>query len=165
MAGGVSRCPEAGDFAWRPGLYRAFDAGKLARGHRFRPADCAACHRIWGSRHQFRPRSGDLAAAVGTRCRVRCRGFPHRHGRLSGCCADGLPPGPHDVVFLWVSPFFGMFLPMGWLIWFNYPETEGFIVMPVWIVLTSATAYTILRATIASFDRLLGRMPVVRTRD
>ena len=28
-----------------------------------------------------------------------------------------LGTGPDDIIFLWVSPFFGMFLPMGWVTW------------------------------------------------
>ena len=72
--------------------------------------------------------------------------------------------GPADVVFLWVSPFFGMFIPMGWVTWrSNYVSAGGYIAMFIWIVLTSALAYALLQMTIAAFDRLLGRMPVVRT--
>jgi ABC-type transport system involved in multi-copper enzyme maturation permease subunit len=73
--------------------------------------------------------------------------------------------GPDDVFILWVSPFFGMFIPMGWVTWqTGYPKVLGYAAMPIWIVLTSAVAYAILRVTIASFDRLLGRVPVVRSR-
>ena len=72
--------------------------------------------------------------------------------------------GPHDMVFLWVSPFFGMFIPMGWATWpNNNSDAGGYFAMFIWIVLTSALAYALLQMTIASFDRLLGRMPVVRT--
>jgi hypothetical protein len=68
--------------------------------------------------------------------------------------------GPDDAVFLWVSPFFGMLIPMGWLSWVQGHDTfEGLFAMFVWIILTSAVAYALLRATIANFDRLLGRLP------
>ena len=30
--------------------------------------------------------------------------------------------GPDDVLFLWVSPFFGMLIPMGWICWFARPS-------------------------------------------
>jgi ABC-type transport system involved in multi-copper enzyme maturation permease subunit len=72
--------------------------------------------------------------------------------------------GPDDVFILWVSPFFGMFIPMGWVTWqMGHPTTLGYAAIPIWIGLTSAVAYAILRVTIAVFDRLLGRMPVTRS--
>jgi ABC-type transport system involved in multi-copper enzyme maturation permease subunit len=72
--------------------------------------------------------------------------------------------GPDDALFLWVSPFFGMLIPMGWVVHTNsYIDTANYVVMPVWIGLTSVFAYALLLVTIASFDRILGRMPVVRT--
>jgi ABC-type transport system involved in multi-copper enzyme maturation permease subunit len=68
--------------------------------------------------------------------------------------------GPDDTLFLWVSPFFGMFLPMGWVTWRVTSFIGGrFIVMTVWVVLTSAVAYGLLRWTLATFDRHLGRVP------
>jgi ABC-type transport system involved in multi-copper enzyme maturation permease subunit len=71
--------------------------------------------------------------------------------------------GPRDTMVLWPSPFFGMFLPMGWLAWDMSMEPGAHIVMCIWIALTLAIAYVILRVTIAVFDRLLGRMPALRT--
>jgi hypothetical protein len=73
--------------------------------------------------------------------------------------------GPDDVFVLWVSSFFGVFIPMGWVTWqIGYPKVLGHAAMPIWIAPTSAIAYAILRVTIVSFDRLLGRMTVVRSR-
>jgi ABC-type transport system involved in multi-copper enzyme maturation permease subunit len=69
-----------------------------------------------------------------------------------------------DFAVLWVSPFFGMFAPLAWKIWrvgIPHPPTE--FAMSIWVVVTLAFAYTIIRFTIASFDRRLGRMPAVRT--
>jgi ABC-type transport system involved in multi-copper enzyme maturation permease subunit len=68
--------------------------------------------------------------------------------------------GPDDVAFLWVSPFFGMYLPLSWTTWRNPGSYSGlaFAVL-VWVGLTGVAAYVILRATVMSFDRLLGRMP------
>ena len=71
--------------------------------------------------------------------------------------------GPRDTTVLWPSPFFGMFLPMGWLAWDLFMGKGAHIVMFVWIAVTVAIAYVILRVTIAVFDRLLGRMRAVRT--
>jgi ABC-type transport system involved in multi-copper enzyme maturation permease subunit len=72
--------------------------------------------------------------------------------------------GPDDVVFLWVSPFFGMLIPMGWVSQsYGYMNTIRYVAIVVWIGLTSVFAYALLLVTIASFDGLLGRMPVVRT--
>jgi ABC-type transport system involved in multi-copper enzyme maturation permease subunit len=72
--------------------------------------------------------------------------------------------GPHDMVFLWVSPFFGVFIPMGWVTWqMGFPEPVGYAAMFVWVILTFAIAYALLRVTIVTFNQLLGRMPVVRT--
>jgi hypothetical protein len=77
-----------------------------------------------------------------------------------------MPLGPEDVLFLWVSPFFGMFIPMAWVTRTSgYINTLRDVAMFVWIALTSVLAYAILLVTVASFDRLLGRMPVVRTAD
>jgi ABC-type transport system involved in multi-copper enzyme maturation permease subunit len=72
--------------------------------------------------------------------------------------------GPNDTVFLWVSPFFGMLIPMEWYV-SSYSDLDTYrcLVMTVWIGLTSAVAYAILQVTIASFDRVVGRMPVART--
>jgi hypothetical protein len=72
--------------------------------------------------------------------------------------------GPNDTIFLWVSPFFGMLIPMEWYDR-SYSDLDTYrcLVMPVWIGLTSAVAYAILQVTIASFDRVVGRMPVART--
>jgi hypothetical protein len=69
--------------------------------------------------------------------------------------------GPDDMVFLWVSPFFGMLIPMDLDSHYRHMSTSLYAVIPVWIALTSAAAYALLLVTIASFDRLLGRMPVV----
>jgi ABC-type transport system involved in multi-copper enzyme maturation permease subunit len=67
--------------------------------------------------------------------------------------------GPEDVVFLWVSPFFGMFIPLGWNSWgFASPFGERWFAMSIWVALTSAVAYVLLRATLHSFDHLLGRV-------
>jgi ABC-type transport system involved in multi-copper enzyme maturation permease subunit len=71
--------------------------------------------------------------------------------------------GPNDQICLWVSPFFGMFLPMGWLTWNVPSEAQAFVAMVAWNALTLVIAYVLLLVTIAVFDRLLGRMPVVRT--
>jgi ABC-type transport system involved in multi-copper enzyme maturation permease subunit len=69
-----------------------------------------------------------------------------------------------DFAVLWVSPFFGMFTPMAWKIWrVGNSHTPAELAMSVWVVLTLAFAYAIMRITIASFDRRLGRMPAVRT--
>ncbi len=71
-----------------------------------------------------------------------------------------LRTGPDDVFFLWVSPFFGMFLPMGWVSWrMNSYTANNFVAMSVWVVLTSAVAYVLLWRTLRTFDRLLGRVP------
>ncbi len=68
-------------------------------------------------------------------------------------------PGPDDVLFLWVSPFFGMFIPMGWLSWFHRPSwVGGAVAMFFWVTITAYAASAIRRATIRSFDRLLGRV-------
>src|SRR4051812_32174933 len=68
--------------------------------------------------------------------------------------------GPDDVFFLWASPFFGMFLAMGWVSWHRSPYiAERYLAMSVWVVLTSAVAYVLLWRTLATFDRLLGRVP------
>ncbi len=67
--------------------------------------------------------------------------------------------GPHDVLFLWVSPFFGMFIPMGWLCWFGGRDLLGGVVaMGFWVALTAIAAHSLRRATVRSFDRLLGRV-------
>ena len=73
-----------------------------------------------------------------------------------------LRAGPHDVVFLWVSPFFGTFLPMGWVVWFQL-KNVAYIAMPIWIALTAAVAFCLLQVTMVFFDRIVGRMPVVHT--
>jgi ABC-type transport system involved in multi-copper enzyme maturation permease subunit len=71
--------------------------------------------------------------------------------------------GPDDMFVLWVSPFFGMLIPMDWLNKsFGYMNESRFIAIPIWIGLISMAAYALLLVTIVSFDRLLGRMPVVR---
>ena len=73
--------------------------------------------------------------------------------------------GPDDVLFLWVSPFFGMLIPMDWVYRASgYITTYRYVAVPVWIGLTCSIAYAILVATIASFDRLLGRMPTRSSR-
>jgi hypothetical protein len=73
--------------------------------------------------------------------------------------------GPNDVLFLWVSPFFGMYLPLGWICrsgwhWFE----AGAVAMLFWVALTASAALLIRRLTVRSFDRLLGRMPETRGR-
>jgi hypothetical protein len=68
--------------------------------------------------------------------------------------------GPDDVVFLWPSPFFGMFIPMGWFSW-RFPSSDPgrLVAMSVWVIIASAVAYGLLRVTLAIFDHLLGRVP------
>ncbi len=45
---------------------------------------------------------------------------------------------PNDVLFLWVSPFFGMFIPMGWLCWFRGPSwVTGAVAMFFWVTITA----------------------------
>ena len=71
--------------------------------------------------------------------------------------------GPDDVLFLWVSPFFGMFIPLGWICWFNRNSLEGgAVAMLFWAALTASAAVLIRRLTLRSFDRLIGRMPETR---
>ena len=70
-----------------------------------------------------------------------------------------LGPGPDDVWFLWVSPFFGMFIPMGWICWFRRGLAGGAFAMFIWVILTTAAARAIRGATVRWFDRLLGRVP------
>ena len=71
-----------------------------------------------------------------------------------------LHTGPDDVFFLWVSPFFGTFIPMGWVSWrITSNIVEKFVAMSVWVVLISAIASGLLWLTLAMFDRLLGRVP------
>jgi ABC-type transport system involved in multi-copper enzyme maturation permease subunit len=69
-------------------------------------------------------------------------------------------PGPDDMQFLWMSPFFGMFIPMGWITWnrglFNFGHGAA---MFLWAFVSAAAAKAVLHATVKSFDRLLGRMP------
>ncbi len=70
--------------------------------------------------------------------------------------------GPDDVLFLWMSPFFGMLIPLGWICWFSsHSLGGGAVAMLVWVALTASAAGLIRRATVRSFDRLLGRMPEV----
>ena len=65
--------------------------------------------------------------------------------------------GPDDVLFLWVSPFFGMFIPMGWLCWFGGRGLlGGFVAMCFWVALTAIAARSLRRATVRSFDRSIG---------
>jgi ABC-type transport system involved in multi-copper enzyme maturation permease subunit len=72
-----------------------------------------------------------------------------------------LPPNPENEFVLWLSPFFGMFIPMAHKTWrIGIPDTID-VTMLVWIVVIAAVDYAILRVTIASFDRHLGRMPAV----
>jgi ABC-type transport system involved in multi-copper enzyme maturation permease subunit len=68
--------------------------------------------------------------------------------------------GPDDVVFLWLSPFFGMFIPMGWFSW-RFPSADPgrLVAMAVWVALASAFACGLLQVTLANFDRFLGRTP------
>jgi ABC-type transport system involved in multi-copper enzyme maturation permease subunit len=68
--------------------------------------------------------------------------------------------GPDDVVLLWLSPFFGMFIPIGWFSW-RFPSADPgrLVAMSVWIAVASAVAYGLLRVTLANFDRFLGRTP------
>jgi len=71
--------------------------------------------------------------------------------------------GPDDVLFLWVSPFFGMYIPMGWLCWFGGNGLLGGIVaMGFWVSLTAIAARSLRRATVRSFDRSLGRVSTTR---
>jgi ABC-type transport system involved in multi-copper enzyme maturation permease subunit len=73
--------------------------------------------------------------------------------------------GPDDVLLLWVSPFFGMFLPMGRVTWRSQSIDAGhFVAMFVWILLASAVAFGLLRLTLATFDRFLGRVPALPDR-
>jgi hypothetical protein len=68
--------------------------------------------------------------------------------------------GPDDVLLLWVSPFFGMLLPMGRVTWRGDSIDAGYLfVLSVWILLASAVAFGLLRMTLAMFDRFLGRVP------
>jgi ABC-type transport system involved in multi-copper enzyme maturation permease subunit len=66
--------------------------------------------------------------------------------------------GPGDMLLLWISPFFGMFIPMGWICWFNsHSLGVGAVAMFFWVVLTAVAAWAIRGATVRSFDRLVGR--------
>jgi ABC-type transport system involved in multi-copper enzyme maturation permease subunit len=66
---------------------------------------------------------------------------------------------PGDVLFLWVSPFFGMFIPMGWICWFpQHTLAGGAVAMFFWVILTTAAARAIRGAIVRWFDRLLGRV-------
>jgi ABC-type transport system involved in multi-copper enzyme maturation permease subunit len=68
--------------------------------------------------------------------------------------------GPDDLAFLWPSPFFGIFISMGWIEWHqSHLIGVALTAMFVWVVLISATAYLLLRATVKSFNRFLGRIP------
>ncbi len=69
--------------------------------------------------------------------------------------------GPDDVLFLWMSPFFGMLIPLGWICWSSHSLGGGAVAMLVWVALTASAAGLIRRATVRSFDRLLGRVPEV----
>jgi ABC-type Na+ efflux pump permease subunit len=71
--------------------------------------------------------------------------------------------GPNDVLFLWVSPFFGMFLPLSWICRSGWDSRGGgTVAMLFWVALTASAALLIRRLTVRSFDRLLGRMPETR---
>jgi ABC-type transport system involved in multi-copper enzyme maturation permease subunit len=70
--------------------------------------------------------------------------------------------GPGDLTRLWVSPFFGIFIPLGWVTWsWGHGFTIGtrLVAMTVWVALTSLAAYILLKMTLVSFDRVLGRAP------
>jgi hypothetical protein len=72
--------------------------------------------------------------------------------------------GPDGLVWIWCSPFFGMYLPMGWVLWRGRwgPGPSPLAKaneMIVWIALITAVAYVLYRATLATFDRSLGRVP------
>jgi ABC-type transport system involved in multi-copper enzyme maturation permease subunit len=67
--------------------------------------------------------------------------------------------GPGNELFLWVSPFFGMLIPMGWICWFaQHSLAGGAVAMFFWVILTTAAARAIRSATVRCFDRLLGRV-------
>jgi ABC-type transport system involved in multi-copper enzyme maturation permease subunit len=70
--------------------------------------------------------------------------------------------GPDDLTRLWISPFFGMFIPLGWVAWGmgqGVAYGQMMIAMTVWVALTSLAAYILLKMTLVSFDRVLGRVP------
>ena len=68
--------------------------------------------------------------------------------------------GPDDVFFLWLSPFFGIFIPMGWVTW-RAPSLTWWqlVAISAWTLLASAIARGLLWVTLSSFDRLVGRVP------
>ena len=66
--------------------------------------------------------------------------------------------GPDDVLLLWVSPFFGMYLPMGWICWSSGMLFGGAFAMFFWTLFTAVAAGAIQQATENSFDRLIGRV-------
>jgi hypothetical protein len=59
-------------------------------------------------------------------------------------------------IFLGVSPFFGMLLPMSWA---TLSPQGARSHMFWWIALTTALALGVRRATVASFDEFMGRVP------
>ncbi len=68
--------------------------------------------------------------------------------------------GPEDKYILWVSPFFGMLVPIGWMTWFHNGDLTGRILaVLIWIIVSFWGAYGLLQLTIRSFDASLGRVP------
>jgi hypothetical protein len=68
--------------------------------------------------------------------------------------------GPDDVWLLWPSPFFGMFLAIGWVAWRGPSFDLGRLAaMTIWVLLAAGVAFGLLRMTLANFDRFLGRTP------
>ncbi len=72
--------------------------------------------------------------------------------------------GRPDPTLLWVSPFFGIHVPFVSFAYKGDFRLANGILLFVWAATTALAAYAILRATIASFDRLLGRMPEIPRR-
>jgi len=71
-----------------------------------------------------------------------------------------LQAGPDDLYYyLWISPFYGVWMPLVRILWRKSVVFEGNVRPLVWIGLTFSAAYFILWTTIQTFDACLGRVP------
>jgi ABC-type transport system involved in multi-copper enzyme maturation permease subunit len=68
-------------------------------------------------------------------------------------------PRPDHFGLLWVSPFFAVYSAMWWVCWGNADFASWLFASCASIGITATVAYALLRYTLHSFDRLLGRIP------
>ena len=79
---------------------------------------------------------------------------------------SGAMRGPGNLLILCVSPFFAMYAPVAWSIWFRPFVGVGEVVgLLIWALVLAAVSSFLFRATLRSFDRRLGRVPSAEEAD